>query len=481
MLEAHSHKKLKQILQRNPSSWPNHLTLGRLVARSIRRKDKTLIQLDPFSQNSWWLGLLFPLCLGKNKAVLVVSDQQRRRLLNFEIPRLSDEGFPLACWEGVSPPLEDQLWILSHYELIEAFRCGFVKSRQLIFPEADLLSRRFREAMNLSITHEDWERLLRAHPQSQSDLLDIYENLTQSLFAKSLRLGEKIQVEESELLELKDLIQPLNPIFEPWTSFLKLKNYDWVASAELNHKCLNWNLTFHPLEPFNLLFDLFNYQPFLLITCSGENRFFQNELSSANISLNVIASLNQPSSQEPISLFAPFRQPMPNTEIFKGHLLEQSRRLILGRSGITVLLLDDSQLRRQLTSELAGEFGTRVVHESTDLDSNGVVCCSWSWWLSHHPQVPLPEQLIIALFPLGSLESPLVAARVALMKRHGRDWFRDFLLPEALSLFPSAVAPLRLNKGRVAILDGRLRGRSWGPQILRALEPWTPLHRLLPD
>jgi len=43
------------------------------------------------------------------------------------------------------------------------------------------------------------------------------------------------------------------------------------------------------------------------------------------------------------------------------------------------------------------------------------------------------------------------------------------------------VAPLRRNGGRLAILDGRVRGRSWGEQVLTALQPWTPLQRLLPQ
>jgi ATP-dependent DNA helicase DinG len=44
-----------------------------------------------------------------------------------------------------------------------------------------------------------------------------------------------------------------------------------------------------------------------------------------------------------------------------------------------------------------------------------------------------------------------------------------------------AVAGVRRNGGRLAILDGRLRSRSWGLQILKALEPWLQLSRLLPD
>jgi len=153
----------------------------------------------------------------------------------------------------------------------------------------------------------------------------------------------------------------------------------------------------------------------------------------------------------------------------------------LGRKNISVVLLNDQQLRHQLTSELAAEFGRRVVHETTAPESNGVICCRWAWWLEHHEQLPLPEQIIVALLPLASVESPLTAARVECLKHQGRDWFRDLLLPEALSLLATAVDPLRKSQGRLAILDGRIRGRSWGKHVLRTLEPWTPLQRLLPD
>lgn len=206
-----------------------------------------------------------------------------------------------------------------------------------------------------------------------------------------------------------------------------------------------------------------------------------SEINSSGCVLDVNVSLGAPNLQDPISLFAPFRQPLPNTEIYAEYLLNQSRRLILGRSGLTILLLDDDQLRYQLTSGLAAEFGRRVVHEITAPESNGVVCCRWSWWLRHQDQLPSPEQLIIALLPLASLESPLMAARVESFKLQGRDWFRDLLLPEALRVLPRAVTPVRRCQGRVAILDGRLRSRSWGESILRTLEPWIPLNRLLPD
>ena len=89
--------------------------------------------------------------------------------------------------------------------------------------------------------------------------------------------------------------------------------------------------------------------------------------------------------------------------------------------------------------------------------------------------------MIVGLLPIASLSDPLTAARVERLKRLGNDWFRSLLLPEALRLIPAALAPLRRSGGRLAVLDGRLRGRSWGDQVLQRLEPWQPLQRLLPN
>ena len=101
--------------------------------------------------------------------------------------------------------------------------------------------------------------------------------------------------------------------------------------------------------------------------------------------------------------------------------------------------------------------------------------------MTHQPTLPEPDQLITALLPIASLEDPLTAARVKVLKKQGRDWFRDLLLPEALAILIPAIAPLRRSGGRLAILDGRVRSRSWGEQVFQALEPWSSLQRLRPD
>ncbi len=137
----------------------------------------------------------------------------------------------------------------------------------------------------------------------------------------------------------------------------------------------------------------------------------------------MLVDLGDPPLAEPLPLFAPLRQPLPNSPVFPQHLLEQCRRLVLGQADLSVILCDDEGLRLGLTSAMAAEFGSRVVHECTTPEANGIVCARWSWWLEEQRRLPLPGQILVGTLPIASLEDPLTAARVVALRLQGRDWF----------------------------------------------------------
>ena len=481
MLEAQAHSNLKTLLRQDESNWPHHLTLSRLVGRSLRRGDRTLIQLPANSGECWWLGLLMPLCLQPFSTVLVLSEAQRRRLLQIERPRLQSQGFRLACWSGDNPPPAEQLWLLDHAGLINAHRNQMLGQRQLLIPKVDLLSDRLRKEMAIRIDAKQWEELRQALPQADKALLEVYERLTYRIFRDAARPGALLSLDRSAVQGLRDLLGVLGPLPKPWDE-LSLTNPDqWASWAELDHQLLKWDWKLEPLEPLELLEGLLRNRPVLMLSETGESSRLDQEFLNGDAVPEITASLRAERKEEPLPLFAPRRQPLPNTKIYEQHLLEQSRRLVLGRRGLTVVLLDDNEMRLNLTTRLAAEFGLRVQDQITTPEANGVVTASWSWWLQNHQLLPGPEQIIVALLPIASLSDPLTAARVNRLKQSGKDWFRTLLLPEALRLIPPAVAPLRRSGGRLAVLDGRLWRRSWGEKVLEKIEPWRPLNRLLPE
>jgi len=93
MLEAHVHQQLKELFHRDGHPlWSHHLSLSRLVARSLRRHDTTLITIAPGSEPSWHLSALLPCCLAGEPIALVVSQQLHQRLHLVELPRLHRAG-----------------------------------------------------------------------------------------------------------------------------------------------------------------------------------------------------------------------------------------------------------------------------------------------------------------------------------------------------------------------------------------------------
>ena len=478
MLEARAHHQLKALLQREGGGqWPHHLSLSRLVARSLRRADHTLVRLVPGTEPSWWISLLVPLALGDEPIALVLNERSRLRLQQVELPRLADAGLALACLEGPHPPPQARVWVLSHRQLVEAWREGRLADRQLVIPEAEGLEAELRQALEVVIKPEHWDQLRRSQPSAEASLLSLHERLSRQLLSRPRNPQRQVALAPEDEAPLRHLLQLLTPLPDPWPSWLAAQGPNWTSWARVNPQLLQWDLHRQPLEPSLVLQGLLENRGCLLVGQIGAS---ESSCPPLGLQPTVQVELGDPPLADPLPLYAPLRQPLPNSPHFGEHLLEQGRRLVLGQAGFSVILLDDDALRLNLTSGLAAEFGSRVVHQSTAPESNGVVSASWSWWLSHQQRLPLPAQVIVGLLPLATLEDPLTAAQVHQLRQQGRDWFRERLLPDGLTQLQLGVAGLRRSGGRLAILDGRLRGRSWGQQVLSALEPWVALSRLLP-
>ena len=477
MLEARAHQQLKALLRQEGSApWPHHLSLSRLVARSLRRSDHTLVRLAPGSEPSWWISLLVPLALSECPLAIVVGEAQRQRLLQVELPRLAkaEPSMALPCFEGDRAPEDARVWLLNHQQLVAAWQKGWLGARQLVIPEAEQLDTLLRQALEVVVTPQHWDQLRRAQPAAESSLLSLHQRLNRRVLSAPRRPNQLVALAPDDEAPLRHLLQLLSPLPAPWPDWLAAKGDGWTSWAQLNPQLLQWQLHRHPLEPLAVLRGLLERRGAVLL----------GQLApGSELGLQPVVELNLGDAPlaDPLPLFAPLRQPLPNSPNYGQHLLEQSRRLILGQAGLTVVLIDDDALRLGLTSGLAAEFGSRVVHESTAPEGNGVICARWCWWLEQQARLPLPSQIVIALLPIASLEDPLTAARVMALRQGGRDWFREGLLPDALTRLQLGVAGLRREgAGRLAVLDGRLRGRSWGRQVLAALEPWINLTRLLP-
>tara|TARA_B100000700_G_C15011455_1_gene841161 strand:+ start:525 stop:1973 length:1449 start_codon:yes stop_codon:yes gene_type:complete len=481
MLEAKSHQTLKELQKTITPTWQHNLTLSRLVGRSLRRKDHTIIQIDLCSQNSWWLGLLIPLCIDSSDTMLVLNAEQRKYLFETELPKLNKNGYKLYTWEKEIPPPGKELWIANEFIFLNAYKNNFLLSKQIIVPDIERFNMNLCEALSIRIDAKDWTSLLKNNEINKDLILEFYNTMTKSLFRQSSGKDCIVKINSNEISSIRRICNSKNITSKKWNDFFSIDNSKWTNWAELKHANLSWRWLIKPVEPFQVLEKLFNNNPFIFIVQSDlKETLISKKLETISCEINSEVTLISHKDKKEIAVFAPKYQPLPNSKIYMKHLFYQAKRLIISMHGISILIIDDPTMLLQVTSLLASEFGTRVTLENINQKSNSVICCSSLWWLSNYQELSNPKQLIIGLLPFASLAEPLTAARVENLKRLKKDWFRELLLPEAMNIFAHLVFPLRNTDTRLAILDGRLRSRRWGNDFLDILEPWKAIHSLLP-
>ena len=495
MIEVEVHQQLRAFLreQGNPY-WSHHLTMARLVARAFRLGRSAIIQTDSLSryQGRYRLSYLVPMLMWQGAVILVVPESVQQRLLMVEIPQLrqwvpatksiqTGDRFPGENFQGLLLTTPES-WLSDRL-----FQQGrFPENIPTILDGVDDLESWVFHQLTERLQARDWDELMLACPASAETIRDARVQLIKSIFDRPANPYECCLLETYERDILESLLaEVLNcgTLPAPWQQFhCALQREHQMLWADIIRQQGQFSLNCGPVEVASSLRPIWSRQPIVLIGGSldvdAEASVYRQRVGLEDLTCLKFGSDRQ---DEIVHLYLPDKLPMPNTPEFQQALIQEMHTLLRvssGTPGLAVLLIGDVPLKAQVGSILASEFGSRVQVERTCLDDNGVLVTGWEFWQQHQSVLPAPHLLAIATLPIPSLENPLVAGRVAYYKQQRQDWFRLYLLPEALSELQRAVAPVRERQGVVALLDSRVIHRNYGNQVLTALNPMARLNYL---
>lgn len=511
MIEVEVHNSLRAFLREcKETYWPHHLTMARLVARALRLERSALIQVgSPTSANvRYRLSYLAPALMWSKPVIVVATEAVQQRLLKVEIPQL--QGWlttekEIVVGDALPDPNFTGLLITSPTAwLSDRIACGegsalesqFGHGIPTILDGVDDLETWTRQLLTTTITPNDWEDLIQAFPRRIEAIRDARVQLTKESFQHPPNPYEcyLLATEEKQifnhLFAILCLDQEDSATFSGlpanwqrfWHRFTTPEQMCWV---EISRTQGLFTIHCGPIEVAATLKPIWSEQPVVLIggalELEAEAPIYRQQLGLGDLTCLKFALDRH---NELIQLYVPDSFPMPNTPQFQVALLQEIRRLLVMSTvveGLTVLLVSDVPLKAQVGAEIAAEFGSRVQVEKTCLDDNGILVTGWEFWLEHQDVLPAPHLLLIATLPIPSLENPVVAGRVAYYKQQRQDWFRLYLLPEALNILQRAIAPVRTTQGVVALLDSRTIHRSYGQQVLTALSPFARVNYLDPN
>ena len=488
MIEVEVHQQLRAFLrEQGEPDWPHHLTMARLVARALRLGRSALIQAGAPSghHGRYRLSYLMPLLLWQESAVLVASEPVLQRLLMVEVPRLRQwitTEKPVRRGDRWTEPglllTTPQVWLADRLDQQGRFPDDILT----VIDEADQLEDWTRRLLSVTLESQDWDELMRQFPQQADLIRDLRVQLTCSIFQHPANPYDRYLLESPDRLALRKLFEQMPPAWPlVWQQLSeRLQDESQIAWAEIARSQGQFSLHSAPAEVAPALQAVWAQQPVVLIggalDLESDAAIFKQRLGLADLTCVKFSPNRQ---HELVQLYLPDGLPMPNTPQFQPVLIQEMRALLTAsykaNQGLTVLLIGDMPLKAQVGSVLAGDLGSRVQVEKTCLDENGILVTGWEFWRDHQTVLPAPDLLVIATLPLPSLEDPLVAGRVAVYKRLRQDWFRLYLLPQALAELQRAIAPVR-GHGVVALLDNRVNHRSYGQQVLMALSPFARIN-----
>lgn len=186
-------------------------------------------------------------------------------------------------------------------------------------------------------------------------------------------------------------------------------------------------------------------------------------------------------------LYLPRGLPEPNHSAWQAAMLEQIVELLRASSGRALLLFTSHRALRYVAQALPDEVpfplfvqGTAGKHrllEQFRASGNGVLLGAASFWEGVDVPGDALSLVVIDRLPFAAPDDPVLSARMAAIRAEGGDPFNDWQVPQAALALKQGVGRLirsHNDRGVVALLDPRARGKAYGRRILAAL-PQMPI------
>jgi ATP-dependent DNA helicase DinG len=526
-IEITVHTILRDLLrhQTEIQDWNHHLTMARLVARTLRLDKSALIQTGVAThrlEGKYRIGYLLPALLWHEAVTIAIPTACHPQLINTEIPLFQqwlNTDKPIYC--GTQPPPAEfrGLWIIDPLAWLD-IQLHHPQDRRdypTIIDGAEDLAYLAQQLLTVTLTPEDWDFLRVSQTPSQwQSIGEIEIQLMEKLWQRPQNPYNCYLLDLEDRARVVELVERLSPnLPDKWQEFKTRFSFPSAKAdatrtgryanreasafgvsleaqaaapptptsdatneliwATIDRTHAKFTLSIAPINPIAQLAPIWQQQPSVLITSAVDlskdaigyrQEIGLGELTSVKFLLDRQSDLFQ--------LYVPRWMPMPNTPKFQPILVDEIKHLlylIRGQPKFVVVLIGDTPLQAQIAAILAAEWGSRVQVEQTDLNEANILISGWEFWQQHQDNLPTPKLIIIPTLPIPSLEDPLVAAKVSFYKQQKQDWFRFYLLPTGLKILHRSIAPIRSSQGVVAIFDNRINQRSYGKQVLASLSP----------
>ena len=483
MLEIESHIFLKQFVRENQLDWKHVFAFGRLLSRSLRKKDNYLINSEIFKTNKWMPALLISLFLHPKDTVCIMTEKNLNDILLSYLNGIKKLGFDFTKINNELIFKTHKIIFISYNEFIHRkYNRYNLQKQSFIFIEAENLKNNLKEASKLSLLKKDWFNVMPLNLESKDELTRTYDILKKKFFLKFISNQKKISLDENDIKTLKYIFKKYSHLSKQFLNIKLALLEDWACWVVLDNEKFEWALNIEPVNPISYIKPLSTANHFIFLSSLREDYFLQKYLKTADLKINLKVSFKSDFTEQDILIYIPTRQLLPNNPLFTQSTFDKCNKIFLLSKGTTIILSNEINLRNVIATKLASIYGRKVLLENFPNTNNNelIICSSFDWWIHNLHLIKTPDQIIIPLLPIPDMSEPVNQITASFNKKLSQDWFRDFMIPDTFEKLDKSVAPLRINSGKLFFLDGRVNYRKWGRDLIEMIHPSKYIHQLIP-
>ncbi len=480
MLEILSHQYLKNFLRDQSIKWEHVYSFGRITSKCIANDSTYLINSEIFSSNEWLPPILISLFLKEEDSIFILPIEKIQFIRQFYIDSLKNLGFNFIFKNNQLIFANHLVRLITIQDLLNDPNFLNLRNYRIVFSGIEDIKEDLTNHFRISLLKKDWTKNFKEFELINQRFIKVYDSLKKKFFMRKVLGNNYVNLDEKEISFISNFFHENSFFSDKFLSINKALSQGWACWVKLNDANLDWNLYLQPIDELSQIKELILNNKFVFLSALRKDNFFQMYLKKHSLDIDLVINFKSNYEEKKISLYVPPNQFLPNNPLFTNSILDKCKKLILFRKGLTLVLSDSIDLKIYLATELASNYGKRVLLETIPCGKNKILCSSFDWWIMNSYLIQIPEQIIIPLLPIPNMTEPINAIKVSHKKKLSQDWFRDFLLPEARMKLERSVSPLRKNSGKLIILDGRVNKRNWGRLLLQNIQPSKQINYMLP-
>ncbi|WP_288262664.1 DNA helicase [uncultured Prochlorococcus sp.] len=461
-------------------NWGHIYSFGRIISKCIKNESTYLVNSEIFSTNDWLPPILISLFLKEENSIFVLSEKKIQFIKQYQIDLLKNLGFDFILKNDQIIFTKHRVRFITIQDLLNDLDSLNLRNHRIIYSGIENIKQDLKNHFRISLTKKDWIKNFKEFESINQKFIEIYDLFKKKFFMRKILGNSYINLNEKEISFFSNFFQENSSFSDKFFSINNALSQGWACWVELNNTDLDWDLYLQPIDELSQIKEFFSNNKFIFLSALRNDNFFQMYFKKHNLDIDLVINFKSNFEEKKISLYIPSKQLLPNNPLFTNSILDKCKKLLLFRNGVTLVLSDDIDLKTKLAIELASEYGKRVLLEKIPSRNNEILCSSFDWWIMNSYLIQIPEKIIIPLLPIPNMSEPINIITVSHNKKLSKDWFKDFLLPEARLKLERSISPLRKNSGKLIILDGRANKRSWGRLLLENIQPSKQIHYVLP-